>query len=29
MMSPGQAKALAYWLMGQVDAIEKKRKKNN
>ena len=27
IMSPGQAKSLAYWLMGQVDSVEKKRKK--
>ncbi len=26
IMSPGQAKALAYWLMGQVDQMEKKRR---
>ena len=26
IMTPGQAKSLAYWLMGQIDAIEKKRK---
>jgi hypothetical protein len=25
IMSPGQAKALAYWLMGQVELLEKKR----
>jgi hypothetical protein len=25
VMSPGQAKALAYWLMGQVELMEKKR----
>jgi hypothetical protein len=25
VMSPGQAKALAYWLMGQVEQMEKKR----
>ena len=25
IMSPGQAKALAYWLMGQVELMEKKR----
>ena len=29
IMSPGQARSLAYWLMGQVDTIEKKRKKDN
>ena len=28
IMSPGQARALAYWLMGQVDTIEKKKKVN-
>jgi hypothetical protein len=26
IMNPGQAKSLAYWLMSQVDMIEKKRK---
>jgi hypothetical protein len=26
IMNPGQAKSLAYWLMSQVDTIEKKRK---
>lgn len=26
IMSPGQAKSLAYWLMGQVDAMEKKKR---
>jgi hypothetical protein len=25
IMSPGQAKSLAYWLMGQVDALGKKK----
>jgi hypothetical protein len=24
-MSPGQVKALVYWLMGQVELLEKKR----
>jgi hypothetical protein len=28
IMNPGQAKSLAYWLMGQVENLEKKRKKN-
>jgi len=26
IMSPGQAKSFAYWLMGQVNALEKKKK---
>lgn len=26
IMNPGQAKSFAYWLMSQVDALEKKRK---
>ena len=26
IMSPGQAKSFAYWLMGQVDALEKRRR---
>jgi hypothetical protein len=26
IMNPGQAKSLAYWLMGQVDGLEKKSK---